>query len=298
MSHINRFTISNAAKALGGASFAVALSTAITSCTSTTTKHSEDHAQSSEPVEIACNNYQTVVTPIGNLVNNVWNEHSAVDYDWHQCMATREVDGETQYGWVWDWPENGTEIYAQPQITLGQNPWTGHPEPFDGYPIPVDTLEELSFDYDVEINTNGKLNLSATFWMTTSAVIQKEARKDTIAAEFMIWTYANEGFYPTPAGSKFGEITASGVEWEVWVHRQWHDTSGLNDNKWIYIAFRTKENALKIKYDAAELIAYSIEKGLISKDLYIADIHLGNEVMSGQGDAWLKKFDVVIREKE
>ncbi|MDN4501988.1 glycoside hydrolase family 12 [Alteromonadaceae bacterium BrNp21-10] len=242
-----------------------------------------------------CDGFASIHTDVGDLQNNIWNAHSAADFEWTQCLAERVVDGNSQYGWYWQWPQDGTKVYAQPQITLGQTPWLEHETAYAGYPVEIAALQQLNMDYDVEIITQGELNLSSTLWLTTSPTILSQVDKSTIAVEMMIWSYSSAGFYANPAGTKVAEMTASGIHWEVWLNKSWHDTSGLNDNNWTYLAFRATTPTTKAHFDIAELLRYSIEQQLIPEGLYIADIQLGNEVMSGTGQAWLKHFSVDIR---
>ncbi|WP_353413911.1 hypothetical protein [Arenicella sp. 4NH20-0111] len=46
---------------------------------------------------------------------------------------------------------------------------------------------------------------------------------------------------------------------------------------------------------ALKLLERAIDSDFISDDIYIADIELGNEIMSGSGNAWVKKFTVDYR---
>jgi len=241
-----------------------------------------------------CEGYSSHNTPMGDLQNNIWNAHSAENFDWTQCLAMRTLDANTQYGWYWQWPEGGNKVYAQPQITLGNSPWLKHSEIKSGYPIAVNQLQRLDIDYSVEILTDGELNLTSTLWLTHSDTIQIEVDKTSIAAEVMIWTYASDGFYTDPAGDNVGEIIVNGVEWEVWLDQNWHDTSGKNGNSWVYLAFRTNEPMVRIKFDAAKMLHYAIEQKFIVTDLYIADIQLGTEIMSGTGQVWLNHYQVDV----
>ena len=47
-------------------------------------------------------------------------------------------------------------------------------------------------------------------------------------------------------------------------------------------------------YDLAKMIEYCVKRGFIQRDWYIADIQLGNEVMSGAGETWLERFAVTV----
>lgn len=109
----------------------------------------------------------------------------------------------------------------------------------------------------------------------------------------MIWTYSTDGFYANPAGKKVNEVLMSGQVWEVWLNREWHDTSGVNDNTWTYLAFRAKENTLTASFDVGEMLKFSVHNGYIKNNLYIADIQLGNEVMSGAVSTWIKHYKVL-----
>jgi hypothetical protein len=51
---------------------------------------------------------------------------------------------------------------------------------------------------------------------------------------------------------------------------------------------------MKIKFDAAQMLAYAIEQKFITSDLYIADIQLGTEIMSGTGQVWLNHYVVDV----
>lgn len=241
-----------------------------------------------------CEGYGSRSTPFGDLQNNIWNAHSAEEFDWTQCLAMRTLDANTQYGWYWQWPEDGNKVYAQPQITLGNSPWLQHNQVKNGYPISVNQLEKLDIDYSLEILTDGELNLATTLWLTHSDTIKTQVDKSSIAAEIMIWTYASDDFYADPAGENVGEITIDGIEWEVWLDQNWHDTSGKNDNSWVYLAFRTTQRLMDIKFDAAEMLRHSIEQKFITSDLYIADIQLGTEIMSGTGQVWLNHYRVDV----
>ena len=106
-----------------------------------------------------------------------------------------------------------------------------------------------------------------------------------------IWTYATAGQF-NPAGRKYGEVTVAGEIWEVWYEKNWSDASQVNKNRWVYISFKAKNLAYKTNINALELIRYAIYEKLISDSLLIADIELGNEVMSGEGITWVRDYHV------
>lgn len=233
-------------------------------------------------------------TVFGDLQNNIGNAHTAAEFDWTQCLAMRTLDANTQYGWYWQWPEDGNKVYAQPQITLGNSPWLQHNQIKSGYPISIKQLDKLDIDYNLDILTDGELNLATTLWLTHSDTIKTEIDKSNIAAQVMVWTYSSDDFYDNPAGEEVGEVIINGIEWEVWWDQNWQDMSGKNKNNWVYLTFRTSQPLMQIKFDAAEMLRHGIEQKFITSDLYIADIQLGTEIMSGTGQVWLNHYQVDV----
>ena len=128
-------------------------------------------------------------------------------------------------------------------------------------------------------------------WLISEPNSGSQPNQSIIAAEIMFWTYATKGLF-NPAGRKYGEVTVAGETWEVWYEKNWSDTSGVNRNRWVYISFKAKNLGLKTTINALELLRYAIHEKLISDSLLIADIELGNEVMSGEGITWVKAFNV------
>jgi len=114
-----------------------------------------------------------------------------------------------------------------------------------------------------------------------------------IIAELMIWSYATPK-HMNPAGSHKGNYTVGDQTWEVWVEKNWSDASGVNDNKWVYITFRVKNQNLKAKFYVIKFTNYAIDNEMLPKNFYISDIVLGTEIMSGSGLVWVKQFDVAI----
>ncbi|MBQ4820279.1 hypothetical protein [Aquimarina sp. MMG016] len=251
---------------------------------------------------LGCEDYFSKVTYTGVLVNNVWNKHAAKDFPWSQCLEKKIVNNKVQYGWSWQWPSNQDDgfwqshstkkvIYAYPQIKVGRSPWDPLPYINDRFPLDVNTKASLKISYDIETVTNGQHNLATTMWMVNSPSKIIEPNKSSIVAEFMIWTYATEKHFK-PAGEKYGEVKIDDIEWEIWTDKNWGDSSGIHSNTWISLSFRSKTNKLKAEFDLIKLIAHSIKEDLLPADLFIADVELGNEIMSGSGYTWVKSFHV------
>ncbi|MCP8900363.1 hypothetical protein M6D89_13745 [Gilvimarinus sp. HB14] len=140
----------------------------------------------------------------------------------------------------------------------------------------------MKLAFDTETTTNGVHNLAASMWITKEPINNDAPNPSSIAAEVMVWTYSTPGHFD-PAGKKTGEISVGGMDWEVWVNRNWKDVSGVNQNRWTYITYRATKNSLSANINLLKLLQYVIDKQLISTDMYVSDLELGNEIMNGSG---------------
>lgn len=247
-----------------------------------------------ESTVLGCDDYQSIEVKPGVLYNNVWNKHADDSGAGVQCLESRTVDGSVQYGWSWSWPEGKRVIYAYPQIKRGSSPWAPKPNSDARFPARISSLEALELVFDTETVTNGIHNLAASMWLTQEPINSDAPNPSAIAAEVMVWTYSTRGHF-NPAGKKAAEIMVDSAKWEVWVDRNWRDVSGVNDNRWTYITYRSMENSLSANIDLMKLLQYAVEQQLLSEDLYVSNLELGNEIMSGSGITWVKSFSVTVR---
>lgn len=147
----------------------------------------------------------------------------------------------------------------------------------------------MKLAHELDVSSNGDFNVVSTMWLT------KDARsvKESIVAELMIWTYYTKDQF-APGGKKIETFELNGVEWEFWEQERWDDKSGLNQNRWRYLAFRVLEPSLNVEVDANALIQRAVGRDSIDEQWYIADLELGTEVMGGEGLVWIKQFDVQL----
>lgn len=246
-----------------------------------------------ESTPLGCEDYQSIPVAAGVLYNNVWNKHADTKGTGVQCLESRTVDGALQYGWSWSWPGGRRVIYAYPQIKRGASPWAPVPNSDERFPVKISSLRTLDLAFDVEILTNGIHNLAASMWLTREPIKGEEPNSSVIAAEVMVWTYATKGHF-NPAGKKVDTFLVDGVTWEIWFDKNWQDASGVNDNRWTYLTYKSTENLLSTKIDLAKLLAYGVEKQFIAREWYVSNLELGNEIMSGAGITWVKSFDVTV----
>ncbi len=242
---------------------------------------------------LGCDDYRSITIENAVLYNNVWNKHADQSGTGTQCLETREINGTRQYGWSWSWPAGKRTVYGYPQIKAGSSPWAPEPSADARFPAQISQLNTLRLSYDLEIMTNATHNVATTMWLIKEPLQRDKPNPSFIAAEVMVWTYSTKGHFD-PAGKRVTNIQFGGGTWEVWVDKNWRDVSGLNENRWAYITFRSTQQLMSAQIDLLHLLKYAAEQNLITTDLYVADIELGNEVMSGAGLTWVKSFNVTL----
>lgn len=240
---------------------------------------------------LGCTDWLSVTTPVGRLSNNVWNKQAAGTFNPTQCLEQRVAGNSLQYGWSWNWPASSNTIFAYPEIVVGAKPWEPGPGNDARFPRQVSATNRMLVSYDAEVTTTGVHNLAASIWLINTPTVANPPVTSNVVTEMMIWTRSTTF---NPGGSYRGNVVIDGVEWEVWAAENWGDNSGANANRWTYIAYRAVKPALAITFDARKLMADAASRGLLSTSSYIADVELGNEIMSGSGTTFLKSFSVSI----
>jgi hypothetical protein len=226
-----------------------------------------------------------------NVYNNVWNKGAADGGPWTQCLERHPVTG--LLGWSWNWPQRRNVIFGYPQVRRGSSPWAPLPHAPSDFPVAHSGLRSLRVSHELDIVTNGSHNVATSMWLTSTGYVGDSPNPSAILAELMVWTYATPD-HMTPAGAKTAEVELDGQQWEVWVDKNWHDASGANNNRWIYLTFRAKVSSLKASFDVAKLTQYAIRQNILPPQFNYSDMELGTELMSGAGLAWVKRFDVQI----
>lgn len=243
---------------------------------------------------IDCKNYADVQTELGLMNNNVWNKDAAGDKAWQQCLVKKVEDGQDVFGWQWDWPSHKKTIFAYPQIKLGSSPWAPTPKLRKDFPLKISELQKLTVNHHLETSTNGDHNTATSLWLVDQYFVGEKAKPSIIAAEMMIWTYTTKGHF-SPAGNKIDEIEIGNQRWEIWFNEHWEDQSKQNQNKWAIVTFKSTSNIIKAELDVLKMLNYALSENLLPKGLYVADLELGNEVMRGSGEAWVRNFTLEIK---
>lgn len=200
--------------------------------------------------------------------NNVWNKQDIIDYE--QCLLVQDINGDPRVGWAWRWPREDGRVKGYPEVAYG---WASN------LPRIVNDLEELSIDYAIEVEAEGIYNVAFDAW------IRKEPKPldDNPFVELMIWI-GDGGM--VPAGEKIATLTTSGVTFDMFVD---------DFPNWKYVAYQAQEDVLEGSVDVVPFLRHMVERGVISGSEYFTSLHLGNEVVQGEGEAQLSRFDVTFR---
>ena len=221
--------------------------------------------------------------------NNVWNQGTVKRENRLQCLLKRVVDGEVQYGWRWQWPRGSGEVKAYPEVIYGHKPWFTFSTTAD-LPRPVSTIDELSVAYDVEMQARGRYNLAFDIWVTNSGSPTPSA----ITHEIMIWVGERARAWEPYPGKRVKRVTVGGAAYDLTIkpHAEWLTEHGASDVT--YIAFNARAAQTSGSIDVKPFLDYLTENGHLPTDGYVASVELGNEVMHGTGELWLKSYRISV----
>jgi Glycosyl hydrolase family 12 len=231
------------------------------------------------------------------LFNNTWNSNTAAGVAWRQCLLSRtHASGQVDWGWNWSWPTAGTAVYAYPEIMVGIKPWETGPGNDPRFPLQIASANTLKLSYDVDLTVSGSYNLAASIWLIRTPTVAAPPVHADIKTEVMVWTDYSPDMVADPGSTTLrGEFTdASGLTWAIWADERWGDASGGTGHQWTYIAFHIKPGQRRraANIDVLALLKKAAALGLISNAYYVANVELGTEVVKGEGQAWLRRWNV------
>ncbi len=240
---------------------------------------------------LICGDNAQVDSDIGRLTNNVWNKQAIGDAPYKQCIVARESANGKEYGWAWSWPMDSNTVVAYPETVIGWKPWAGGVSTDKRLPIRIDAIETLRLSYDIETDSNATHNLATSIWLTRSGKTGLFPRPDDISTELMIWT-DDTGF--SPGGEYVGDVTIDDLGFEIWWGKDWGDNSGTVSNRWSYIAYRAKTRTRSTTLDIKKILQDAVNRGMISAEHYVPSIEVGNEVINGTGETWIRSLTLEV----
>ena len=221
--------------------------------------------------------------------NNVWNQGAVRKEHRTQCLMKRIVDGKVQYGWRWQWPRGSGNVKAYPEVIYGHKPWFAS-STTASLPRRISTLNELSVAYDVEMQAQGRYNLAFDVWVTNS----DRPTPSAITHEIMIWVGERARAWEPYPGKRVKRVTVGGAAYDLTIkrHAEWLTEHGAP--KVAYIAFNARTAQTSGSLDVKQFLDYLTENGHLPADGYVASVELGNEIMHGTGELWLKSYDISV----
>ena len=221
--------------------------------------------------------------------NNVWNQGTIKRENRTQCLLKRVVDGEVQYGWRWQWPRGSGNVKAYPEVIYGHKPWFTSSTTAD-LPRRISTLGELSVTYDIEMHARGRYNLAFDIWVTDS----ERPTPSAITHEIMIWVGERTRAWEPSPGDLAKRVTIGDVTYDLTIrpHAEWLKEHGAP--KVAYIAFNARTAQLSGRIDVKKFLDYLTDHAHLSADGYVASVELGNEIMNGTGELWLKSYEIRV----
>ena len=238
--------------------------------------------------------------------NNVWGKELVGEEDYDQCVLERTVGVSTEYGWRWDWPLGEGMVKAFPEVIYGFKPWWSLPSTTPLLPIRVVDVREFTVRYDVDMTAAGFYNLAFDWWLTDTGTPAIDSWLDTktIRYEIMVWLDRSEQWTRTPCSEPWCGVEAMVDGRSFYLFRE-DDFVALPDDDraiWTIIVFMPTQASVGGTdkrftgvLDVVAFLDYLVDEGHIAPDLYIADIELGNEVIEGTGEVWLRDYEVTVR---
>lgn len=232
----------------------------------------------------------------GELMNNAWNVAAAGGFAWSQCLQQRRLaSGATENGWAWRWPDNGTQVYSYPSISIGAKPWLPGPGNDARFPRRIADTPRLLLSAEVESTFSGNANFSASMWFTRTASAPAVPVEADISAELMIWSDYTPALVSNAAAvTERGQVTLEGRLWRVFAASSWGDASGASSHRWAFIIYVPVERSQTLNVDARRFIDDAVARGLLDPTHAVANVELGNEISSGSGTTWVRSFRVTV----
>jgi hypothetical protein len=230
----------------------------------------------------------------GEALNNAWNVAAVGNFAWSQCLLEQRQGNSVNVGWTWRWPADGDQVYSYPSIVIGAKPWFGGPGNDARFPRRIADTPRLLLDYAVETSSTGNVNLATSMWFTRTTATPIPAADEEISTEIMVWSdYTPALVSSTGPLTERGRIdNLAGRSWRVFAADDWGDASGGTDHRWRFVVYVAEPTTRTLNMDLRPFIDDAIARRLLDPSHALANIELGNEISSGSGNTWVRRFSV------
>ncbi|MCG8588609.1 MAG: hypothetical protein MJE66_04895 [Proteobacteria bacterium] len=213
------------------------------------------------------------------LFNNVWNKGSLDDYE--QCIAL----GEDAFHWRWRWPGGDLMPEAYPEIVFGHHPWRTD-STTEALPRKLGDAGPLEVEYAVRLAGGGRHNLAFQLWLVDALPPTPAGAR----AEVMVWV-ANHGM--TPAGEKTSVLAHADARYDLYEAQREHLDRGV-PRSWKLVTLVSQRPQLEARLELGALLQQLVERGHLDEALWVANVDLGTEVVSGSGSADVTAYRVTV----
>lgn len=244
-------------------------------------------ASTPETVQRHCTAWATIVDGSKLFSNNVFNEAKA-NGPHEQCLLERQVAGNRELGWSWQWPGFEAGSFGYPEIIFGKKPWeTATTDP--SLPQRIGDLAALVVEYRLQTEGTGSHPLTLGIWLTTSGAVDRPTWAE-IAGEVAIWLdFTSDA---SPEGTNIGSLDVDGTSYALWldeVHGDRGDGQG-----WRYYTLKGPKLGADARLQVHSVLRAMVDAGYWEESLYVSSVELGNEVRSGTGSTWVKHHRVEV----
>ena len=234
-----------------------------------------------------CGDYSITTQGPYQYLNNTWAQDKAKG-PFQQCLITRKIAGKTQLGWTWNWPGYERLGFGEPQIIFGWKPWSDH-STTPLLPLRISDVRQLTVRYAVATAHTGKAALSLSMFVTDSSKAAAPNPR-AIVDEIVVWLDYPEN--ATPVGSRAAQLEVAGVGYELWhAPNQGDRGDGIG---WELYYFKGPNQQLHGAIQVQPFLESLLQKNLIGGDRFVANVQLGDQLMSGSGTTWVQDFAVVL----
>ena len=111
----------------------------------------------------------------------------------------------------------------------------------------------------------------------------------------MIWVGERARAWEPYPGKRVKRVTVGGAAYDLTIkpNAEWLTGHGASDVT--YIAFNARTAQTSGSLDVKQFLDYLTENGHLPADGYVASVELGNEVMHGTGEVWLKSYEISVK---
>jgi len=218
------------------------------------------------------------------LHNNVWGAKRGRDApeNFVQCMSEPFGDGAIGAAFQWKFLLPSQSVKSYPHVTYG---WDfAKPYPAKMLPVKVANLKKLVVEYDYDIQSSARYNVSFDLWLSDAP----SPKRADLKTEIMIWVERNlfeqkrkRLASPMIAGQRY-DYYAGPVPAAI--------------GQWTYVAFVSHGRTRSASIDLAPYIHYVADRNKSGAGAYVNGIHFGAELTEGAGSFKINKFRVLTVE--